>query len=183
MNVSFATNDPFNSIVVNEATGELLFEVSTPFNLGKRTTTIRDAHRKVVAEYQRRWGHDRVTYHGETRQLSEWLPKKGRWSSSRMLLAPNGKAYQWKQRGSSRSFRLLDAQSTLPVAESHRARHGFFTGKRRNLGIEVGPEAVPFLDAVLLSFIVCEKERRERASASASAGAAAGASAGGGGSC
>lgn len=29
------------------------------------------------------------------------------------------------------------------------------------MGITMGPELIPFLDAVVLSFIICEKERRE----------------------
>ncbi|KAI0752729.1 hypothetical protein C8Q80DRAFT_471684 [Daedaleopsis nitida] len=66
--------------------------------------------------------------------------------------------YLWKKR--IKSFQLLDSQSKRPVAESHSASHGIFS-RRRPMGITMGPELIPFLDAVILSFIVCEKERRD----------------------
>ncbi|KAI0705365.1 hypothetical protein C8Q76DRAFT_165140 [Earliella scabrosa] len=180
MNISFESNDPFNSPVVDAVTGKLLLEVTTRHKFGRRTTTVCNAQKRVVAKYEHRWGFgkDRVTYHDHTKRLSDWLPKKGGRSSSRMFAAPNGRAYVWKQRAGSRSFNLVDCQSHVPVAATHRATQGFFTATE-NMGIQVVREVMPFLDAVVLSFIICEDERRNRSSATA--GAAAGVSAGGGG--
>ncbi len=82
MNVSFDSVDPLNSAVVDDATGQVLFQVSTPrWKLGNSTTTIKDQNEQVVAEYEPRFGHDMVTVHGRTTQKSEWLPRKSRWSS------------------------------------------------------------------------------------------------------
>ncbi|KAI0752730.1 hypothetical protein C8Q80DRAFT_1147926 [Daedaleopsis nitida] len=98
MNVSFARNDPLNSDVVDGATGRVLFEVSTPWKLGTSTTTIRDARRDVIAQYERRWGHDRVTYHGETRRVADWLPKKGFLSRCVVALSQSSSASSWSER-------------------------------------------------------------------------------------
>ena len=80
MNIAFVSNDPFNSPVVDTATGQVIMQVSTPFRVGKRKTTVCDARGRVVGEFTRRWGHDVVSYHGETMRVRDWLPKKGHWS-------------------------------------------------------------------------------------------------------
>ena len=80
MNVAFVSNDPFNSPVVDTATGQVIMQVSTPFRVGKRKTTVCDARGRVVGEFTRRWGQDVVSYHGETMRVRDWLPKKGHWS-------------------------------------------------------------------------------------------------------
>ena len=73
MNIGFVSSNPLNSTIVDTSTGATLYVTSTPFKFGKRTTTLYNGQRQVVAVYKRRWGHDRVTIRGETRQLSEWL--------------------------------------------------------------------------------------------------------------
>ena len=90
LNVSFASDDPLNSAVVNDATGETLFHISTPFRFGTQVTTLRDAGKRVVvATYEHRWGKDRVTFRGETRYVAQWLPKKS-WLSKFVLTVQRG---------------------------------------------------------------------------------------------
>ncbi|RPD61661.1 hypothetical protein L226DRAFT_612330 [Lentinus tigrinus ALCF2SS1-7] len=136
-NVSFTSRDPLHSAVVDDATGQVLFEVETPrFKLGPRTTTIRNPAGQVVAEYEARLGHDRVTLHGHTRRLSDWLPEKSG---------------------------LVPIDSKDPVVETHYPTLGVFEPKRRG-GMSIRPELTPFLDQILLSFIICERERRKQSS-------------------
>ena len=68
-----------DTVFIDDATGAVMYRVTTPRKCGKRTTTMYDAQGHVIAVYQRRWGRDRVTFHGHMYLLREWLPKKG-WS-------------------------------------------------------------------------------------------------------
>lgn len=46
------------------------------------------------------------------------------------------------------------------MARSRNARLSLWSSKRRS--IEVDPQVVPVLDAILISFIICEKDRRDQ---------------------
>ncbi|KAI0698957.1 hypothetical protein C8T65DRAFT_729165 [Cerioporus squamosus] len=164
MNVSFSSIDPLNSAVVDDATGRVLFEVSTPrWKLGHSTTTIKDPNGQVVAEYEPRLGHDMVTVHGYTTRKSEWLPKKSKWSTDRVLTAPNGRTYIWHAKWNN-TFKLVpsDSESKDAVVEAH--NWCLFSRSRRG-GMTVQPELMSFLDVILLSFLICHKEREEQAAA------------------
>ena len=76
MNVSFVNDDPLNSDVVDSATGQLLYDITTPFTLGTSKTTVRDAQGQIVAVYKHGWGTDKMTFLGETRDIDEWLPTR-----------------------------------------------------------------------------------------------------------
>ncbi len=77
-----------------------------------------------------------------------------------------------------RPLQLVDARSDAVVARTHAANLGILSPKH-NIVIDAGPEVVAFLDQVVLSFLICEHERRARQrSHSANGGAAAAATAG-----
>ncbi len=79
MRVVFLSKKPSNSSVVDAASGTLLFQITTP-GFRKRRTTMYDQQDNAVGIYQRRfWKSDKVTFRGQNRRLSEWMPKKG-WS-------------------------------------------------------------------------------------------------------
>ncbi|RDX52624.1 hypothetical protein OH76DRAFT_1480724 [Lentinus brumalis] len=169
MNVSFDSVDPLNSAVVDDATGQVLFQVSTPrWKLGNSTTTIKDQNEQVVAEYEPRFGHDMVTVHGRTTQKSEWLPRKSRWSSDRVLTAPDGRTYIWHAKWNN-TFQLVpsDSESKDPVVKVH--NWGLFSKSGRGR-MAVEPEVMPFLDMILLSFIICHREKEEQTAAGAAGG-------------
>ena len=78
MNISGTSREAFNSQVLDNASGLMLFHLNTPFKLiGTRVTTMTDAQGQVVAEYERRLGYDRVTYQGQTHRVADWLPTNG----------------------------------------------------------------------------------------------------------
>ena len=58
-------------------------------------------------------------------------------------------------------LQLIDLQTNRVAAETHSANLGIISTPRY-MRIEVGPDLVPFLDIVVISFIICEKKRRER---------------------
>ena len=130
LKISFMKDNPLDSDVVNDTTGELLFRISTLSKLlsQKSKTTMYDAHEQVVAEYECGWVHSKVTFRGETKDAAEWLPKVGFWTRSvvnsllrssgrscwrtpsfrsRTWTAPNGKEYVWKNRRSTVGFKVL----------------------------------------------------------------------------
>ena len=76
MNFTFLSNSIHNSTIVDGATGTVLFNVTTPESIGKRTTTVTNSFGEIVAVYKRKWGPsaDQVTIRGETVGLHEWLP-------------------------------------------------------------------------------------------------------------
>ena len=78
INISWSSRDAFNANVVDDASGQVLFRIYTPFTLfGKRVTTITDGQGQVIGEYERRLGYDRVTYNGQTHRVADWLPTNG----------------------------------------------------------------------------------------------------------
>ena len=54
------------------------------------------------------------------------------------------------------------------MVETHSASLGILT-KKRKMSLDVHPEVLPILDAVVLSFILVEEEKRETAEAAAGA--------------
>lgn len=80
MRLIFLSNKPYTSAVVDVHSGDLLFQLTTP-GLRQRTTTMYDQQGNVVGTWKRRfWNSDEITFRGQTRRLSEWMPKKG-WST------------------------------------------------------------------------------------------------------
>ncbi|TBU23539.1 hypothetical protein BD311DRAFT_810665 [Dichomitus squalens] len=163
MNISWTSTDAFNATLIDDASGQTLFTIQSPFSLKKQVITLSDARGQVVGEYESQLGrHDRVTYQGQTRRLSEWLTKKHWYSTYRQVHAPNGKTYMWKEHHSlSGRLKLVEEQSDASVAESHLKNLGFSSDKH-NMQINASPEVVPFLELVVFSFVVCESERRMR---------------------
>ncbi|TBU23540.1 hypothetical protein BD311DRAFT_673719 [Dichomitus squalens] len=167
MNISWTSRKLFNSGVVDNASGQIVFNIHTPFSLGPRVTTIADARGQVMAEYKHRLGYDTVTYQGQTHLVSDSLPKDGFLSTSRSLHAPNGKTYVWKETTGGGS-KLVDQQTDATVVETHTANLGIFSA-RHNVGIEADAAIVPYLDLFVLSFLICERGRRARRVAASSA--------------
>ena len=79
-NYTFASNYPFNSKLIESASGEEVLDIETTSELRNRTTTIRDVDGRIVGAYQRGWGINEVTHDGKRQPMSDWLPKKG-WTS------------------------------------------------------------------------------------------------------
>ncbi|TFK82457.1 hypothetical protein K466DRAFT_590498 [Polyporus arcularius HHB13444] len=173
MRVVFLSKKPSNSSVVDAASGTLLFQITTP-GFRKRRTTMYDQQGNAVGIYQHRfWKSDTVTFRGQSRRLSEWMPKKA-WSSSRKLLAPDGRFYTWKKKLWRNSFELVDRHTKRVVATARRKRQGTsgFVSKRRMV-IDLWPDVVHMVDAVVFSFAIWDRLRRRQESASAASVAAA----------
>ena len=82
MNISWSSIDHLNADVVDNASGQVLFHLNTPYTLFKKQiTTMLDAQGQVLGEYEPRLGHDRVTFKGETHRVSDWLPTKSFFST------------------------------------------------------------------------------------------------------
>ncbi|KAI0352656.1 hypothetical protein OH77DRAFT_780383 [Trametes cingulata] len=171
MHVIFLSNDPLSSVVQDQETNRVLYEIETPFSVKVQTTTVRDARGQEVAFFKRGWTRDEVHVYGETRLVSDWLYKKKILSSSRRFDAPNGRTYSWKQGWSTSKFTLTDCETEQVVAQSHGAKSGVFSSPSK-MGIEVQDEVVPILDAILVSFIILEKRRIDQLIASSSTQAA-----------
>lgn len=70
------TDRPLNSIVVNAANGQIMYEVKTPQLRGGSTTTVRDARGNVVAKYESSAFIHELTIRGERRDLNGWLERE-----------------------------------------------------------------------------------------------------------
>lgn len=208
MQLDFLSNSPLNSAVVDAATGETLYTISTPRTLGTRDTTVCDAAGKTVALYRRHWGRGEVELHGVTRDVSSWLVSDGvfsRWAylirvqnvgsvlivfgpaqlqevrrAGRQDICLEEAVGHERVRGAPAQFscdlkpghspcfgdvQLVDDQTQQLVAKSSGARSVLRPSDRMSL--EISPQAVPILDAVVLSFIICEKNRRGNNAATA----------------
>ena len=58
------------------------------------------------------------------------------------------------------SAQLIDYETKKTVAKIHHTYH--FWPSRQKMSLEVTSDAVPALDAIMLSFVMCEEERRDR---------------------
>ncbi|OJT10384.1 hypothetical protein TRAPUB_13076 [Trametes pubescens] len=179
MNVSFTSSTLTNSTVVDSATSQLLFELSTPFGLHYKTI-LKNAQNNVIGEFKQGSLHDEVTYQGRTMRVSEWLPKKSllsrfvqsaepllvkqqqsahcffNVSSSRTFEAPNGRSYRWDTGGIWKGgWRLFDCQTEELVASGHNKK--LFSTK---MNIDVVQDGLPILDVIVLSFAICELMRK-----------------------
>ena len=70
------TDRPLNSIVVNAANGQIMYDVKTPQLRGGSTTTVRDARGDVVAKYESSAYTHELTIRGERRDLNGWLERE-----------------------------------------------------------------------------------------------------------
>nr|VWP02396.1 D-xylose-proton symporter [Ganoderma boninense] len=183
MNISWSSSDHLNADVVDNASGQVLFHINTPYKFFKKEiTTMTDPSGQVVAEYEPRLGHDRVTYKGETHRVSDWLPRKGFFSTyvAKSPVEVLGETkltlvYVWKEK-SGVKFKLVDENSDAVVATTHAPNLGIRT-PRHNIVIDVDPEIVGFLDLIVISFVICESERVARLRSNQSAASISSASA------
>jgi hypothetical protein len=132
MNVSFKQNDPVNTLIIDSNTGTRLYQVSTPWKLSGRTTTIRRLNNSRGSSdpaSQIRWrsfSADLVSVSGtQWTPVNDFLVRGGMFSrfslsvqmpnstfmliwtdSSRKFVAPNGDKYKWKKDGDKFSVRL-----------------------------------------------------------------------------
>ncbi|KAF8494502.1 hypothetical protein JB92DRAFT_3099999 [Gautieria morchelliformis] len=166
MNVSFLQNEPLNTVIVDSSTGQALYEVDTPWRAGTRTTTVRrpkpgvaPGQGQIIAEiHWRTLGSSTITLYGTTMRIKDWLKKTGVLSSSRTLVAPDGKSYVWS-RGSGK-FTLTDVGTDTQAAQSHRSKSGWFGGSSRKMNIDISTQAINFQDIVVISFIIMEQKDR-----------------------
>ncbi|EIW59720.1 uncharacterized protein TRAVEDRAFT_28750 [Trametes versicolor FP-101664 SS1] len=158
MEVAFLTDDPLDSVVIDALSGDTLYTIKTSPKLafGKRTTTVCDAQGRAIAQYRRRWVQDQVELNGVAKNVNSWLPRDGPFSSSRGFLAPNGRTYVWKRLWGQSRFQLIDRQTDQVVAQSEGA------SPTRCMGIEFLSAVAPILDTLVLSFIICEDDRRDQ---------------------
>ncbi|KAH9915927.1 uncharacterized protein BXZ73DRAFT_54065 [Epithele typhae] len=179
MNIHFDSNSVHNSNVYDGASNKFLFNLDTPISLGSGTTTITNVDRDVVAVWDRRaFGRDKVTIRGEERYMVDWMDTPNIFGSSRRFTAPDGKSYTWKTREAASSLKLVDDRSGRTVAKAHNAHHVFGP---RAMSIDFDPSLAQILDALVLSFVICEHKRRARGRSRGDGGAMAGTGAAGGG--
>lgn len=82
MNVTFLSDSPLNTTVIDLVGGVHLYNITTKYEYGspkiRTTTTIRGPHDEVVAVWERAHhrDQDRITYRGKMHTLADWLPRK-----------------------------------------------------------------------------------------------------------
>ncbi|PIL23498.1 hypothetical protein GSI_14810 [Ganoderma sinense ZZ0214-1] len=144
------TDRPLNSIVVNAANGQIMYDVKTPQLRGGSTTTVRDARGNVVAKYESSAFVHELTIRGERRDLNGWLEREHTLSLSRRMHAPNGRKYEW--RWHKFAWMVTDSETGQLVAMSRSASklHG------TKFTVEILEEGLPILDAIVTSFALLE---------------------------
>ncbi|KAI0822029.1 hypothetical protein BC628DRAFT_1341056 [Trametes gibbosa] len=156
----FVSGKVDNSSVVDSATGQAVYEVSTPSGLRNKTTSVRDAHGNEVGAYKPGLLHDTVTRQGQTTRVSEWLVKKKIMARARQFVASNGKEYkwvfEWDIRGD-KGVKLFECEMGRQVAHAHRKPFTQWSFKSsKAMSIDVSPDVLEILDDIMLSFIICE---------------------------
>ena len=112
MDVTFLSNSPLNSTVVDLEGGGHLYDITTKHETEspelRSTTTISRPKGEVVAVWERAYhrDQDRVTYHGKMHTLAGWLPKKSVLSKCvTSFIATTCRAKAYKDEDNSRAGR------------------------------------------------------------------------------
>ncbi|KAH9846347.1 hypothetical protein C2E23DRAFT_581543 [Lenzites betulinus] len=156
----FVTGTVNNSSIIDSATGQPVYNVSTPSGLGNNTTSVFNTQGNVVGQFKPGFLHDTVTRRGQTTRVSEWLVKKKIFARARQFVASNGKEYkwvfEWDIRGD-KGVKLFECAMGRQVAHAHRkafTQWSFSSSKA--MSIDVSPDVLEILDDIVLSFIICE---------------------------
>ena len=72
----FSKRDPRNARITDADTGELVYEVETPFGLVHRTSTLYDAQGQVVGEYDHVPVGSTITFQDRKIDLEVFCPRK-----------------------------------------------------------------------------------------------------------
>ncbi|EJF55880.1 hypothetical protein DICSQDRAFT_175405 [Dichomitus squalens LYAD-421 SS1] len=158
------TDRPLNSVVVNTATYQVLYDIKTPHLLGGSLTTVRDATGDIVATYETSAYTHELTIGGERRGLNEWLEREHTFSLSRRMHAPNGRQYAWTR--SKYTWSVTDCETGQVIAMSRSASKVDGT----KFTVDILEDGLPILDAIVTAFAILEA----RAKADADAGSTVG---------
>jgi hypothetical protein len=60
--------------------------------------------------------------------------------------------------------KLIERKNRTVVAQSHNRKLGWFSGKPRYMNLDIMPQVIPFLDIVVLTFVIMEEGEWDRRS-------------------
>ncbi|KAH7924069.1 hypothetical protein BV22DRAFT_1013988 [Leucogyrophana mollusca] len=150
MNVSFATNSPFNT-VLSCFESRIAYRIETPSFLPVAITTVK----KVVGENEVEvgrviWHPSRAALYVDGRELSV---HRSIFGSSRTFTASNEQSYKWT---------FHEGTSLLASNDSRQAPAATFTpsNKLNPALLHLTPHGLTFVNEIILTFVYVEGERR-----------------------
>ncbi|KAF9230009.1 hypothetical protein BU15DRAFT_57559 [Melanogaster broomeanus] len=157
MRLTFSTSNYRNADLSDEW-GHVLYNIHTPSRFGK--TTIKKCHggvfdgSSVVAVIDwHTFRSDKIHFGEQVVKADELL--KRRWlSSDRHCVGPDGRAYKWKLRSSSRNC-LQAENSPVELAKYHKRNFGIMTPSHPP-HLEISPSVTHMLDYIITTFVYVE---------------------------
>ncbi|KAJ3569645.1 hypothetical protein NP233_g4914 [Leucocoprinus birnbaumii] len=189
MYLTLTTQNPRDSDYLAED-GHVLYKVDKPNGFSAKTATIRKSvtgkskgANEQYAFYAQvefhDWSDTQFLLDNRSIPASEFLQKDSGWFSGgkRTFTASDGRQYTWKPYGKHLEMYRNDGTKTLMVKfTEYRPGLGPFM-KKRLASLEIDSTCIPILDEVILTFIYCEKLRKDRNRAAANSAAASSAAA------
>jgi len=171
MNLSFTSDDVFDSVIFESASGSPVYQLETPKYSGRvLTTTVSRCHGSSRPAFKIFWAgssleHAKLELNFATRtkcKARDILPD-AQGSSTYGSLTINGVQYKWKSKGTGSKLILVNNDTKAVVVESHRrvTESGSFikTKTPRCMNLDIADEVVEYTELILLTFLLVWKER------------------------
>lgn len=167
----FETDNPCNTIIVDNDTGKVLYQVATEH--GKETVTrVKDGAGETIASWV--WKDvrsDIITFgNGKPVPVSAWLKKSLVPFKDTVTLQDNaGRNFKWKGNGPGLSFELFaEDDKKEPLVRFHKSRTVWNrtaqppTSTTQPARLVMDSRGAEIQDIAVVSFLVLEKSRRAR---------------------
>jgi len=165
----FTTNSLKNTTIAVDD-DQLYYEIVTRFwhpNITKIKKLDYDtSEMKTIAEIERESGKEpRLRFGGEDApwiNASEWLQRDPQKVRGGVFTATSDVKYRWKTHKRQLQMIRADSDNKSPLVVHHpHKRHFFVFRMSQHAYLEVKPELVDSLDALIMSYLLVERGRRE----------------------
>ncbi|KAH7330713.1 hypothetical protein B0J17DRAFT_162307 [Rhizoctonia solani] len=144
-----------------------VYEVSTPFRFGSRTTTCRKNGQVLATIKWPTSGKNEVTMGGMTAPLSDVFPGDGNLSTSRLFTTASGEKLKWIDKS---KLQCVPVDSDIPFATYDYKHFASIRGKKSTL--DISPNASHLTDVLVVTWVIAEKKAQEARRTAASSGGA-----------
>ncbi|CAE6440120.1 unnamed protein product [Rhizoctonia solani] len=154
---TLSKTSPINT-VLTDPSGNVVYEVSTPFKLGDSETTIKK-NDQVLATIQWKTFHkSTLTMRGKTVTINEVFPRSKQMSTSRIYTMPNGERFKWKDTS---KLYCVSVDSGLNLATYYRTSLYLIRNKKSTLDILHNADSEK-TDALVVTWVIAENKARDR---------------------
>ncbi|QRV76842.1 hypothetical protein RhiJN_19687 [Ceratobasidium sp. AG-Ba] len=170
---TLSKTSPTNTALIDPS-GTTVYEVTTPFKLQDRSTTITREGQTVATIHWKVIGKSTFTIGDRTSTIDAAFPRTKALSLSRIYTSDTGHKFKWKA-GS--KLYCISEETGLNLATYYRNPFYLITAKKSTL--DISASGAPFADELILTWVIMEKKARDRRRAARNGGGGGGGGDGG----